>query len=54
MRNVVYIDVSEMTQKELCKTLGIEYMPWYKSSFFWLMLICFGLQPIMIILKVLS
>ena len=34
-RTVVYIDVSKMSEKELCQVLNIEYVPWYKSSFFW-------------------
>ena len=49
MRNVIYIDVSGMTQKELCNTLGIKYVPWYKSSFFWLVFICLCLQPLALI-----
>jgi hypothetical protein len=34
-RKIVYIDVADMSEKELCETLGIKYTPWYKSSFFW-------------------
>lgn len=35
-QSIQVIDVSEMSQKELCATLGIKYVPWYKSAIFWM------------------
>jgi hypothetical protein len=41
-RKIIYIDVSEMTEQELCETLDIEYVPWYRSGVFWALAVCFG------------
>mgnify|MGYP007069484764 CR=1 FL=1 len=45
-RKIIYIDASNMTRKEICDVLGIEYVPWYKDiellclSFLMLELFC--------------
>ena len=51
-RNVVYIDVSKMSEQELCRVLNIEYVPWYRSSMFWALALCFSLPSIMIIMRI--
>ena len=43
---VHYIDVSGMSEQELCQTLNIKYVPWYKSTLVWavaLSLLCLAL-----------
>ena len=50
-RKVHYIDVSKMTEEELCQVLNIEYVPWYKSSLFWSLAICFSLPSILLIVE---
>ena len=43
-RKVVYIDVGEMSEKEMCKLLNIEYIPWYKNFLFWaIVLFCLNI-----------
>jgi len=49
-RKVHYIDVSKMSEKELCAVLNIPYVPFYKSSFFWGMLILLSLPALSILL----
>jgi type IV secretory pathway VirB6-like protein len=49
-RKVHYIDVSKMTEKELCAVLNIPYVPFYKSSFFWGMFILLSLPALSILL----
>lgn len=51
-RKIIYIDVSKMTEQELCETLDIEYVPWYRSSLFWALALCFSLPSIMMIMEV--
>ena len=51
---VHYIDVSKMTEQELCQILNIEYVPWYKSSLFWAMALCFSLPSITMIMEILK
>lgn len=41
-RKVHYIDVSNMTEKELCMLLDIEYVPWYRSLVFWALVLLFS------------
>lgn len=53
-RKVHYIDVSKMSEKELCQTLNIEYVPWYKSTLFWALALCFSLPSIILILEILK
>ena len=53
-RKVVYIDVSKMSEQELCQTLNIKYVPWYKSTLFWSMALCFSLPSIVSILEILK
>jgi hypothetical protein len=53
-RKVHYIDVSRMSQKELCQTLNIEYVPWYKSGLFWALALCFTLPSITLIMEILK
>ena len=51
-RKIIYIDVSKMSQQELCETLGIEYVPWYKNSLFWLMALTFSMPSIVTIINI--
>jgi hypothetical protein len=51
-RTVHYIDVSKMTEKELCQTLNIPYVPWYRSSLFWALTLCFSLPSIIMIMEI--
>jgi hypothetical protein len=51
-RTVHYIDVSKMSEKELCKVLNIKYVPWYRSSLFWALALCFSLPSILIIVEI--
>jgi len=51
-RKVHYIDVSKMTERELCQTLNIPYVPWYRSSMFWALALCFSLPSIMMIMEI--
>lgn len=53
-RKIHYIDVSKMSEKELCQTLNIEYIPWYKSSFFWALALWFSLPSIILFLVILK
>lgn len=53
-RNVVYIDVSTMTEQEICQVLNIKYVPWYRSSMFWALALCFTLPSFMLIMEVLK
>jgi hypothetical protein len=53
-RTVHYIDVSKMSEKELCQTLNIKYVPWYKSTLFWALAMCFSLPSIVLILEILK
>lgn len=48
-RTIHYIDVSKMSKKELCDTLGMKYVPWYKDSLLWLMILVFSMPSIMIL-----
>lgn len=34
-QNIHYIDVSKMSEKEICSLLRIKSVPWYKDVFFW-------------------
>ena len=51
-RTVHYIDVSKMSEKELCKVLNIEYVPWYRSSLFWSLVLCFSLPSVIMIMEI--
>lgn len=46
-RKVHYIDVSNMSEKELCSLLNIPYVPWYKSSLFWGLALVFTMPVMM-------
>ena len=48
-RTVHCVDVSKMSEKELCKVLNIKYVPWYRSNMFWALAVCFSLPSIMMI-----
>lgn len=50
-RTIHYIDVSNMTEKELCQVLNIEYIPWYKSSLFWGLVLCFSLPSVILLIE---
>lgn len=51
-RKVIYIDVSKMSEQELCETLGIEYVPWYKSSLFWSTSLIFSMPSIIMLVNI--
>lgn len=51
-RKVIYIDVSKMTERELCHTLNIKYVPWYRSSLFWALALCFSMPSVLMLLEV--
>ena len=53
-RTVHYIDASGMTEQELCKTLNIKYVPWYRSTLFWALTLCFSLPSMIIIVEILK
>ena len=53
-RKVHYIDVSKMTEQELCQVLNIKYVPWYKSTLFWALAVCFSLPSMILILEILK
>lgn len=53
-RKITYIDVSKMTEKEVCEVLKIEYVPWYRSSLFWGLAICFTIPSIILLIEVLK
>lgn len=48
-RKIYYIDVSNMTEKELCSVLGVKYVPWYKSAFFWAYALLFSMHSLMML-----
>jgi hypothetical protein len=48
-RKVQYIDVGNMSEKELCQLLDIEYVPWYKSTVFWALEFCLAMPSIILI-----
>jgi len=50
-RKSLYVDVSKMSEQELCETLGIKYVPWYKSSLFWAMALTFSMPSIAILIN---
>lgn len=35
------IDVSNKTEKEVCEILGMKYVPWYRDSLFWSLVLVF-------------
>lgn len=53
-RKVHYIDVSGMTEKELCRVLNIKYVPWYKSTLFWALALCLSLPSMVLITEILK
>ena len=50
-RKVHYIDVSDMSEKELCQVLGIKYVPWYKDSLFWSIVFTFSLPYVIMLIQ---
>lgn len=51
MRTVNYIDASNMSEKEICELLKIPYVPTYKSSLFW-SIVLLSLMPQLVLLCV--
>lgn len=49
-RQVHYIDVSKMSEKELCETLNIPYVPWYRDSIFLALALVFAMPSIFILI----
>ena len=52
-RKVIIIDVSKMSLKEIHELLNIPYIPWYKSTTFWLLAILFCMPSIIQLMWVL-
>jgi hypothetical protein len=52
MKTIHYIDVSKMSEKELCGILGLEYTPWYKSSLFWALALSFSMPSLLILINI--
>lgn len=52
MRKIHYIDVSKMSEKELCDTLGLKYTPWYKSSLFWALALSFSMPSLLMLINI--
>ena len=52
MRTVHYIDVSKMSEKELCDILGLDYTPWYKSSLFWALVLSFSMPSLLLLVNI--
>jgi hypothetical protein len=53
-RKVHYIDASGMSEQELCRVLNIKYVPWYKSTLFWALAVCFSLPSMILIFEILK
>jgi hypothetical protein len=53
-RKVHYVDVSKMLEQELCQILNIKYVPWYKSTLFWALAVCFSLPSMILIVEILK
>ena len=53
-KRIHYIDVSKMTEKELCQVLNIKYVPWYKSTLFWSLALCFTSPSFILIVEILK
>lgn len=53
-RTVHYIDVSKMSQKEICALIGMKYVPWYRSSLFWSLLLLFTSPSLIVIMDLLK
>ena len=53
-RRVIYVDVSKMSEQELCQVLKIKYVPWYRSSMFWAMALSFALPSVILIMDLLK
>jgi len=51
-RKVHYIDVSKMTEKEICMLLDIEYVPWYRSPVFWALVLLFNVPSFLLIASI--
>lgn len=51
-RKVHYIDVSKMTEKEICMLLDIEYVPWYRSPVFWALVLLFNVPTFLLIASI--
>ena len=54
MRKIHYIDASKMSERELCKVLNIEYIPWYRSLFFWALCLLFSMPSLLMLIKLLG
>jgi hypothetical protein len=53
-RKIHYIDVSKMSEKEICALIGVKYVPWYRSSFFWSLLLLFTSPSLIVIMDLLK
>lgn len=50
-KSIHVIDVSEMSEKEICHLLGIKFVPWYKSTLFWTILIGLSMPNAMLLVE---
>lgn len=53
-RKIIYVDVGKMSSRKLCEQLDIEYIPWYKSSLFWGLVLTFSVPYIMTLINLLQ
>lgn len=53
-RKIITIDVSKMSEKELCETIGMKYTPWYKDFTFWSIVILCMCQFCVTLLSILK
>lgn len=51
MRKIHYINVSNIFEKELCDTLGLQYAPWYKSSLIWALALSFSMPSLLMLIN---
>ena len=53
-RTIVRIDVSDLSEQELCAVLAVPYVPWYRSHLFWCLALCLTMPSVMLIFEVLK
>lgn len=51
LRKITYIDVGEMSLKELYRLLSKNYVPWYKDSMFWILALALSSPYILMFLS---
>lgn len=53
-RKIHYIDVSKMSEKDICDLLKIKYVPWYRDSLFWALVLVFATPSVALLIGVLQ